>query len=107
MLTAVKNQVRVCLLSVKYNIMREMLNKATFVMNILFTMLNNATILVQWFILFRLREDVGGYTMKEIMLLWGLVAASFGLAHVLFARVFSLPELIISGKLDSYLVQPK
>ncbi|MDE7186213.1 MAG: ABC-2 family transporter protein, partial [Lachnospiraceae bacterium] len=32
---------------------------------------------------------------------------SFGLAHVLFARVFSLPELIISGKLDSYLVQPK
>lgn len=107
MLTAVKNQVRVCLLSVKYNIMREMLNKVTFVMNILFTMINNATILVQWIILFRLREDVGGYTMKEIMLLWGLTAAAFGLSHILFARVFSLPELIISGKLDSYLVQPK
>lgn len=107
MLTVVKNQVRVCLLSVKYNIMREMLNKVTFVTNVLFTMLNNATILVQWFILFRLREDVGGYTMREIMLLWGLTAASFGLSHILFARVFSLPELIVSGKLDSYLVQPK
>ncbi len=106
-LTAFKNQLRVCLLSVKYNIMREMVNKVTFVTNIFFMMLNNATILVQWVILFHLREEVGGYTMKEIMLLWGLTAASYGLSHVLFARVFSLPELIISGKLDAYLVQPK
>lgn len=107
MSTAVKNQVRVCLLSVKYNIMREMVNPVTFVTNILFMMLNNATILVQWFILFRLRGEIGGYTMKDVMLLWGLTASSFGLSKVLFARVFSLPELIISGKLDSYLVQPK
>lgn len=30
MLMAVKNQMRVCALAVKYNIMREMLNKVTF-----------------------------------------------------------------------------
>lgn len=107
MLTAVKNQVRVCALSVKYNIMREMLNKVTFSTNILFMMLNNATFIVQWVILLRLREDVGGYAMSEIMLMWGLAASSFGLARILFARAFSLPDLIINGKLDSYLVQPK
>lgn len=98
---------RVCLLSIKYNIMREMVNKVTFLTNICFMVLNNATFLVQWFILLRLREDVGGYTLREIMLLWGLVAASYGLSHILFARVFSLSELIIKGKLDSFLVQPK
>ena len=43
MLTAVKNQLRVCALSVKYNIMREMLNKVTFVTNVLFIILNNET----------------------------------------------------------------
>lgn len=107
MLTAAKNQMRVCLLSIKYNIMREMVNKVTFLTNICFMVLNNATFLVQWFILLRLREDVGGYTLREIMLLWGLVAASYGLSHILFARVFSLSELIIKGKLDSFLVQPK
>ncbi len=107
MSTAVKNQLRVCLLSVQYNIMREMVNKVTFLTSIGFMVLNNAAILAQWFILLRLREDVGGYTMREIMLLWGLTAASFGLAHILFARAFSLPELIIGGKLDAYLVQPK
>ena len=107
MSTAVKNQLRVCMLSVKYNIMREMVNKVTFLTNVGFMVLNNASILVQWFILFRLREDVGGYTMREIMLLWGLTAASFGLSRILFARAFSMSELIIKGKLDSYLVQPK
>lgn len=107
MSTAVRNQVRVCLLSVKYNIMKEMLNKVTFLTNIGFMMLNDAAILVQWVILFRLREDIGGYTMREVMLLWGLAAGSHGLSHVLFARAFSLSELIVGGKLDAYLVQPK
>lgn len=106
-LTVYRNQLMVCMLSVKYNIMREMVNKVTFVTNIVFMMLNNATILVQWVILFHLRETIGGYTMKEVMLLWGMTASCFGLSHILFARVFSLPELIISGKLDAYLVQPK
>lgn len=107
MLTAVKNQLRVCLLSVKYNIMREMVNKVTFLTNVVFMMLNNASILVQWFILFRLRDDVGGYSLREVLMLWGLVAASYGLSNILFARVLSLPNLIINGKLDAWLVQPK
>ena len=107
MSTAVKNQLRVCILSVKYNIMREMLNKVTFLTNIGFMILNNASFIIQWAILFRIKEDIGGYSMKEVMLLWGLAASTHGLAHILFARVFSLPELIISGKLDAYLVLPK
>ncbi len=101
------NQLRVCLLSIKYNIMREMLNKVTFVSNILFMILNNATFLVQWAVLFRIKGSIGGYTMKEVMLLWAVCASSYGLSNVLFARVFALPELIINGKLDAYLVQPK
>lgn len=107
MLTAAKNQLRVCLLSVKYNIMREMLNKVSFVTNILFMILNNASFIIQWVILFRLKDDIGGYTMREVMLLWGLAASSHGLSHIMFARVFSLPDVIINGKLDAYLVLPK
>lgn len=107
MLTVVKNHLRVCLLSIKYNIMREMLNKVTFLTNIVFMIINNATFIVQWIILFRIKEDIGGYSMKEVMILWGLAASSFGLSRILFARAFSLPDLIINGKLDSYLVLPK
>jgi ABC-2 type transport system permease protein len=107
MLTAAKNQFRVILLSLKYNIMREMTNRATFLTNVLFMILNNSTFLIQWMLLFHLKSDIGGYALKEVMVLWGLAASTFGFAHILFQRAFHLPSLILQGKLDSYLVQPK
>ncbi len=107
MLTAVKNQGKVLLLSVKYNIMREMTNHVTFLMNVLFMILNNASFIIQWFILFQIKEDIGGYGFREVLILWGLAASTFGLSHIFFHRVYELPELIMHGKLDAFLVQPK
>lgn len=107
MLTAAKNQFRVILLSVKYNIMREMTNRVTFLTNVLFMILNNSTFLIQWLLLFHLKSDIGGYAFQEVMVLWGLAASTYGVAHILFQRAFQLPTLILQGKLDSFLVQPK
>lgn len=107
MLMEVKNQVKVLILSVKYNIMRQMVNKVTFITNIIFMILNNASFIVQWIILFSLKDEIGGYTMKEVILLWGMAAGVFGISHILFYKAFELPDLIINGKLDTFLVQPK
>ena len=59
MLMVVKNQIRVMLLTMKYSIMREMLNKATFLSNVFFMILNDATFLIQWLLLFRIKGDIG------------------------------------------------
>lgn len=107
MLMEVKNQIKVLALSIKYNIMRQMVNKVTFTTNILFMILNNASFIVQWIILFSLRDDIGGYTIKEVILLWGMASGVFAISHLLFYKAFELPDLIINGKLDSFLVQPK
>ena len=55
MLTEAKNQIRVMALSIKYSLMREMLNKVTFVSNIVFMILNNASFIIQWLVLFTLK----------------------------------------------------
>lgn len=107
MLTAVKNQFKISFLSVKYALIREMLNKTTFITNIVFMLLNNASFLIQWAILYSLKDNVGGYTFKQVMLLWGLAASTFGFAHFFFKKAFYLSDDIHNGKLDSYLVQPK
>jgi len=107
MLMEVKNQIKVIALSVKYNIMKQMTNKVTFVTNILFMILNNASFIVQWIILFSLKDEIGGYTIKEVLLLWGLAASTYGIAHIVFCKAFHISELIINGKLDTFLVQPK
>lgn len=107
MLMEVKNQIKVMFLSINYNIMRQMVNKVTFLTNIVFMILNNASFIIQWIILFSIRDEIGGYTLKEIILLWGIAAGIFGASHIVFYKAFDLPELIINGKLDSFLVQPK
>ena len=107
MLMEGKNQIKVMLLSIKYNIMRQMVNKVTFITNIVFMILNNASFIIQWIILFSLKDEIGGYTLKEVILLWGLAASTFGVAHILFHKAFELSDLIINGKLDAFLVQPK
>lgn len=107
MLMEVKNQFKISFLSVKYALMREMLNKTTFITNVLFMILNNASFIIQWIVLFSLKDNVGGYTFDQVMLLWGISAGTYGFSHFFFANSYNLSELINNGKLDSFLVQPK
>lgn len=107
MLTAVKNQFKVVLLSTKYALQREMLNKFTFISNIFFMIINNACFIIQWIILYSIKEEVGGYTLKQILLLWGIAASTYGFSRFFFKEAFNLTDTINTGKLDAYLIQPK
>ena len=107
MLMEVKKELKVFILSFKYAVMREMLNKTTFITNILFMILNNASFIVQWIILYSLKSNIGGYSLKEVLLLWALAASTYGVAHLFFENAFNLSDIINNGKLDSYIVQPK
>ena len=107
MLMAVKNQFKISFLSVKYAIIREMLNKTTFITNVLFMILNNASFIIQWLVLFSLKDSIGGYSFKQVLLLWGMAAGTFGFSRFFFKNAFNLSDTINNGKLDAYLVQPK
>ena len=107
MLMEVRRQLKVFMLSVKYALMREMLNKTTFISNIIFMVLNNACFIVQWVILYSLKDNVGGYEFSQVLLLWGLASGNYGVSRFFFKRAFSLSDTINNGKLDAYLVQPK
>lgn len=107
MLTAVKNQFKVTYLSLKYSLMRELLNKASFISSMFFMILNNSCMVAQWVVLFSLKDEFGGYGFKDIILLWGLAAGTYGVAHAFFSKSFHLSDTIVSGKLDAYIVQPK
>lgn len=106
MLTVVK-EIKLAFLSVKYNIIRQMSNPLSFVLNVLFMMLNNSAFLVEWGIFFTLKDSIGSYGFKEVCLLWGLSAGSFGLAHILFNGAFNISKTIEDGGLDQYLIMPR
>lgn len=87
--------------------MREMLNKVSFLSNIIFMIINNACFIIQWVLLYSLKESIGGYTLKQMILLWGIAASTYGVSRFFFKKAFTLSETINTGKLDAFLVQPK
>lgn len=106
MLTVVKNQFKVCRLSMKYSIMREMINTKTFLFSTILMFVSNASFLVQWMIIISVTKDPS-ITIKQILLVWGFAAVGFGFQELFFSGIHSMPNFIIDGKLDAYLVQPK
>ena len=107
MLTEVRKQFKVMRLSIKYALMREMLNKVSFFSNVIFMMLNNASFIIQWLIIYSIKKNIVGYEIKDIILLWGMAAGTYGVARFFFKNAFHLSNLITNGKLDAFLIQPK
>lgn len=107
MLTAVKNNFKVFALSFKYNLMKEMVNKVSFIMNIVLMMANNSFFIIQWLVIFSLKDNICGLGFYDIMRIWAISASTFGFAHTFFYGVMDLNETITNGLLDTYLVQPK
>ena len=107
MLTEVKKEIKLVFLSIKYNIMRQMINPLSFTLNVIFMMLNNAAFIIQWIILFSLKDSFGGYGFNEMMLIWGISSMSYGLSYIIFGGAFNLGQTIEDGGLDQYLVTPR
>ena len=107
MLHSFVKEIKIMLLSIKYSIAREMLNKVTFLTNIIFMVLNNASFIFEWLILFAIKDEIGGYSFNQILLLWGFAAGTYGVCHVFFGNATGIADLIINGELDTFLVQPK
>ena len=106
MLTAVKNQIKVLLLSIKYSIIRSMANKKSFLFSVVLMFISNASFLIQWIVILSV-SDSPDLSMKQILLVWGFCASAFGLSNIFLGGVHFLPQYIIEGKLDAYIVQPK
>lgn len=107
MLMEVKSSLRYILLSIKYNIQREMLNRTSFLMNVLLMMLNNVSLVIQWLVFFSLKPDFGGYTFEDQMLAVALCTVTYGMVYLFFAGVNNISKFAEYGALDKYLTRPK
>jgi ABC-2 type transport system permease protein len=91
----------------KANLIGAMEYRAAFITQVIGMMLNNAVYFMFWVIFFNRFEQVRGWGLRDIFLLFGVVAAGFGLAAFLFGNAFSLAEVIRGGRLDYYLTLPR
>lgn len=104
---AVKNNLKLIFSHLKLNLKKEWKYKPSFFMQIIMMILNDFFFIIQWYIIFSLVDDIGGYGFKETMLLWAIAAGGFGVARTFFAGAWKIKDMVYEGRLDVYLTQPK
>jgi len=81
--------------------------RGAFVMQAAFMALNNLTFFVFWWALMARVPVIRGWHLGDVQLLFGLVAAAFGLTIALAGGVRQLGRIIEDGDLDTLLTQPR
>jgi ABC-2 type transport system permease protein len=78
-----------------------------FVIQVVFMALNNLSFFVFWWALMGRVTTIRGWRLGDIQLLFGLVAASFGLTITIAGGVRYLGRFIEDGDLDTLLTRPR
>ena len=91
----------------KLNMLKELEYKTSFILKVIMMILNDAFFIIQWYIIFNLVDNIGGYGFNETMMLWAISAGGYGISHAFFAGAWNLKEVIYEGRMDVFLAQPK
>jgi len=91
----------------KANLLAAMEYRVSFISQVVGMMLNNGVYFLFWVIFFDRFQQVRGWGLPDMFLLFGVVATGFGLGALLFGNVLSLSEIISGGRLDYFLSLPR
>lgn len=91
----------------KANLLAAMEYRASFLTQIIGMILNDGVYFLFWVLFFDRFKEVRGWGISQMILLFGLVAAGFGVSTFLFGNILTLAEVIITGRLDYYLSLPR
>jgi ABC-2 type transport system permease protein len=81
--------------------------RGSFLLSMIFMALNNATFLVFWWVLFGRVGGLRGWQGPEVLLLFGVSAAGFGIMAAVAGGALHLSRFIDEGALEPLLTQPK
>ncbi len=91
----------------KANLQAAMEFRATFISQVIGMILNDGVYFLIWIIFFDRFKQIKGWGLNEMFLLFGTVAAGYGLGAFFFGNAFSIADIIAKGQLDYYLSFPR
>ena len=107
MLTEARNNIRYFSNAIKVSIKSAMAYKASFIIQTIFMFLNNASFLIFWTVVFSKTGENVDITFNNVLYIWGLSSFAYGVTYFFFGGIEKINEYIITGGLDSFLLQPK
>jgi len=105
---SLKNIFRLIGLYFKVNLASAMEYRGSFLLQAFGMALSNGSFVFFWWIAFQqIDGTIGGYDFRDVMFIWAVTSSAYGVSNILFANMNAITRLIVSGELDTFLVQPK
>lgn len=81
--------------------------RASFITQVFGMILNDAVWLAFWWLFFNRFPTLRGWSFRDMVMLWAILAAGFGVTTGLFGNAMRLAGIIMRGELDHFLILPK
>src|SRR5512144_3077307 len=91
----------------KSNLQSAIEYRVAFLTQVIGMILNDGMYFLIWVIFFDKFKEIRGWGLNEMILLYAIVAAGFGLGAYFFGNMASLSDIIAKGQLDYYLSLPQ
>lgn len=91
----------------KLNLAGAMEFRLSFLLTAGMMMFNNCVWLFFWGVFFHMFNNVKGWGLQDLIMLWAVACAGFGIAGGFFGNTFRIANIVATGNLDIYLSQPK
>lgn len=92
---------------IRLNLASNMEYRSTFLTQAVGMFINNGIYFVFWLLFFHRFNEIRGYQINQIFLLFAVVALGWGLAFTFAGNASRLAEMIAQGRLDYYLTLPR
>lgn len=98
---------RLALAYIRLNWRMQLEYRGAFISQMAAMFLNNSTWLVFWLLFFDRFPIIKGWTATDVVTLWAICAAGFGLANAFLWNLHNLAAMVARGQLDVWLLYPR
>jgi ABC-2 type transport system permease protein len=102
-----KNEIKFAFYAIKKNIQSNAELRTSFLMNVFGMAINNIAFVFLWIYFVKSVGVIGGWTTYDIVALNGFAALSYGVIVSIFYGMKRLPEYVLSGSFDQFMLSPK
>lgn len=92
---------------VRLNLRAQLEYRGAFIAQVAAMFLNDGVWVVFWALFFTRFPVLRGWAITDVITVWAIAAAGFGLAHAIYGNVLTLAGLIAQGQLDAWMLYPR
>src|SRR5262249_13718379 len=91
----------------RLNLNAQLEYRGAFISQVAAMFLNDGVWVVFWILFFTRFPVLRGWSLDDVITVWAVTAAGFGLAHAIYGNALMLAGIIARGQLDAWMLYPR